>query len=580
MRTISDQGDAVATAVYRPTIEILGLREVAWDAGPHKPSTLLRDYRRIVLLLALLFAALTFVLRALHLDHSYDVFLDEMYYLVVSDNVADSHRLAVDGVPIYLHPPAYFFIEAGFLKLFHPTGDIVHRVYAVRYLNVGFASISVAALFLIARRAAGLLAGIIAALLFALDPFVNRWNSQAMLETSAVCWVVLGFAIIMPAATTNRRRMLLWRAVAGGSAFGLALLTKEMTFFLTLAPLVALLLFNWSFARRDIGLIGAVAAAWYAAYMLVVVAVGDWVYFADQKLSGVKRFLGILKPTGFQRGGGSLLRSLLDSLPFFGHHSTTATDKPSFVQAVSSNLSQLGTTYALLALGFVAMCMLFFLGGAARRVIAVWAACSYTMIAYSIIIGTLEEQFFYFIIVPAILTTAIAAAVIVRRARAGAPLIAIMLRNNRIQATLARALRCRDIWRAGVVAPRVLIVVGILFMVWSIAIWGRIHSTRDNGYERALTYFTSNVPLDRHVAATTETAQFMLRQYAAGSWGTVPELRTHGVNYVIVNTQEVYTGYGTARPDFYLWLQQNGEVVYEFAGRRDIVIVYRLPDRY
>ncbi len=577
MRTLPDQDGTATIAVNQPKVETPQLQEIAWEVGPLKRSTLLRDYRRIVLLLALLFAALTFALRAVHLAHSYNVFLDEIYYLVVSENVASSHHLAVNNVPIYLHPPAYFFIEAGFLKLFHPTGDIVHRVYAVRYLNVMFASISVAALFLIARRAAGLLAGVIAALLFTLDPFVNRWNSQAMLETSAVCWVVLGFAVLMPAATASRQRMHLWRVLAGGSAFGLALLTKEMTFFLTVAPLAALFLVNWSFARRDIGLIGAVAATWYAAYMLVVLAVGDWVYFADQKLSGVKRFLGILKPTGFHRGGGSLLRSLLDSLPFFGHHSTAPTDKPSLVQAVSSNLSQLGTTYALLALGFVAMCMLFFLGGVARRVIAVWAACAYAMIAYSIVIGTLEEQFFYFIVIPAILTTAITAALIVRRARAGAPLIAIAPHNNRIQGALARTIRRRDIWRVGIVAPQMLVAIGILFLLWSTAVWGQVHATRDNGYERALTYFASNVPLDRHVAATTETAQFMLRQYNAGSWGTVAELRAHGVSYVIVNKREIYTGYGTARPDFYLWLQQNGENVYEFVGRRDVIIVYRLP---
>jgi len=581
MRTPPDQGDAVATAVYRPVGGPPRLPEIARGMGPRTPSTLLRDYRRIVVLLVLLSAVLTFALRAVHLDHSYNVFLDEMFYLAVSENVANHHQLAIDGVTIYLHPPAYFFVEAGFLKLFRPTGDIVHRVYAVRYLNVVFASISASALFLLARRAAGMLAGIIAALLFALDPFVNRWNSQAMLETSAVCWVVLGFAIIIPAATASRRRMTLWRAIAGGSAFGLALLTKEMTFFLTVAPLAALYILRWSFARRDIEWIGAVAAAWYAAYMLVVVAVGDWVHFADQKLSGVERFLGILKPTGFQRGGGSFLRSFLGNLPFIGHHSGAATDKPSLVHAITSNLSQLGTTYALLVLGFVAMCALFFLGGAARRAIAVWVASAYAMIAYSIVIGTLEDQFFYFIVVPAILSTASVAAIIVRRARAGAPLIAIASPTDRIAIAVARTLRRHDTLRAGAPARGALIAAGLLFLVWSGAIWGQIHFTPDNGYEHVLAYFTANVPLDRQVAATTETSQFMLRPYVAGNWGTVPELRGHAVEYVVISKREVEGGYGTARQDFYTWLQQHGDVVYEFAGRRDeLLIVYHLPDRY
>src|SRR5919199_6648567 len=216
-------------------------------------------------IVALLVGLTTFGLRATHLSRSFDVFIDEVTYLRIAHGVGTNLQFKLFDKTFYLRPPLFFFLEAAFLRLTHSSGTTLEQIYTLRYLNVLFASLSAGGLLLIARRLGGWKAGLIAAGLFALDPFVIKMNSLVLLDTSTLWWVLAGYGLLLwgmddtPRPMTFRRRtaagssvatpaagaaesevqvlppaarttLPLWRALLAGLCFGLALLTKDLAF--------------------------------------------------------------------------------------------------------------------------------------------------------------------------------------------------------------------------------------------------------------------------------------------------------------------------------------------------------------
>lgn len=546
--------------------------------------------RRVLLpLLALLVGIVSFSLRAINLDRSYDIFIDEITYLRIAQGVAETGQVKLYGKTFYLHPPAFFFIEAAYLRLLDLSDAMIQQVYAVRYLNAGFAALSAIALFLIGRRVAGYGAGLVAATLFALDSFIIKMNSFNLLDTSAMFWVLAGYWIIVPALDDTRvprplwhllaasqllgllgrsriarlfwRSVALagtatavllvrhgrgsdlvepqagqalpwWRIVAAGVAFGLALLTKDMTAFLTILPLIGCFLFKWLLARRTAVLIGVTICLTYAAYPLTVALVGDWQNFADQKLRGLQRLSGAVKITGLNRHGG-----------------------PTLLETLIARLDQFGTTYALIGVGVIAMLILLLYGSAAGRLLGLWTASAYALLAYCILFGTLEEQFFYFLVLPSLLATACAGAMLLRHGLVGGRARSVLLRTT---TTLV-----------------------LLFVGWSSYHWYTSHTTVDNGYEQVLSFLQEQVPADSRVAATSETAQFLLEDYKSapfGSWHTLEELQSGAPDYLLVTPHTLAWNHGDAATPLLSWINRHGQPVFTFRGKGDsLLVLYRLP---
>jgi hypothetical protein len=470
--------------------------------------------------------AATFLIRAVNLATSWDIHVDEITYLRLSQGLAEHAHLRLYGAPFFLHPPGFFAIEAMALKLSAPEGYVIQQVYAVRWLGVLLAAASAALLLIIGRRIAGAGAGIAAAGIFALEPFTVRTNSRNMLETPALFWVLLGYtALLMPAGARPPR----WRVLATGGAFGMALLTKDMTAFLTLLPLALCFLFSWALPRRDALLAGVVAIGCYALYPLLAFATGDFGYFAEQKLHGLLRLAGIVKVTGYKRVGG-----------------------PSFLESIVANIDQFMTTYAILSLGVLAVVVLSIYGGREHRLLLAWAASAYALLGYCIAFGTLEEQFFYFLIIPSILA---------------------IVTGGALLAEFAVARSSEGRWYRGGMAA-----LGLAFCVWSGDVWFSTHTTPDNGYERVRAHLLQHAPPGTRVAATTEPAVFLLDGFASGSWGAPRELADNRVEYVIVSTKEMAQGLGYASPDLGPWLTANAEPVFAFTGRSNgTLLIYRLP---
>jgi hypothetical protein len=479
--------------------------------------------------LMLLIATAAFSLRSFQLGRSFEVFVDEITYLRISQGVADNLNVRLYGEPFYLHPPGFFFLEGAFVSLFQPIGEVIHQVYDVRILNVLLGSLSAVLIFLIGSGSAGWQWGVLAAALFALDPFVIRQNSRNLLDTATLFWVLMGYWVLVSGLRRDQEQLSWWRILLIGLFFGFGILTKDMALFLTLLPLAILFLLNWSLRRRSSLKIAAIAVVTYAIYPISVAISGDWNEFAAQKLRGFTRFIGLIKETGLNRALG-----------------------PSFIETILTKIGEFGMTYVLIGLGIVSIFVLIRRGGALNRLIAIWTASATALLGYAILLGTLEEQFFYFLVVPCVLTTAMSAAIFLT-AKLRAPLRAVL----------------------SVVA----LSLSLLFVVWSSHEWVNRHFSPDNGYERVLTYLDQNLPAGDRVAATSTSAQFLLDKYTSdprGEWSTFKELETFKPEYVLVSMDQLAWDFGEAAEPLLESIEDTGTAVYEFHTNTNYLILYKL----
>jgi 4-amino-4-deoxy-L-arabinose transferase-like glycosyltransferase len=474
----------------------------------------------------------TFTLRAVRLDVTWDIFVDEISYLRISQSVAQHLEVKLYGDAFYLHPPGFFFLEGAYIKLFPPTGDLIQQIYDVRYVNVALAAIMAVVLLGIGRRIAGWSVGIAAASIFALEPYIIKMNSRNYLDTAALLWVTLGYYVLFSAIAEEKRWISPWRLLAAGLLFGLGLLTKDMTAFTTLLPLAVCFFMGWAMPRLQSMLVGAIALLTYMPYPIIVYAIGDWRDFSYQKLRGASRLAGLIHLTGFNMEGG-----------------------PSFLAALFANLREFFTTYALLATGALSVLILFyFFAGAANRLLLAWTASTYALLGYIVVLGTLEEQFFYFLIVPAILATTVCARLI--------------LEAEVLDARVRRALL------------GVTVLLAVAFVSWTGYVWTQIHFAADNGYERAAAY-VKEIPEEYSVGVANDTTQFVMGDLLVSRkvYGSVEELRADRVDYVVISSKLVEQGYGPS-PEFYRWVKSHGKLVYGFVGRSfGLMGVYWIPEQ-
>jgi len=516
----------------------IGVRFPAYAA---RRATVRVDLRRpgalVPWLAAVVVGIVACAVRAVYLNRSFDIFIDEITYFRLAQSVANTLTVTLYGKPFFLHPPAFFVIEGAYLKLLRPPGPLIDQIYAVRYLNILFAGLSAATLTLMGQKVGGWSAGLVAAALFMLDPFIVRIDSLNMLDASAITWVLMGYAVLLWNMNTATAPIPRRRAAAAGVLFGVALLTKDMMAFLTLGPLLILFVARWSLPRRTSALVGGATCLTYLPYPLGVAVTGEWGPFAQQKFGGLKRFLGLLQSTGFH------------------HHGA-----PSLLSTVVTQLDNFGTTYVIIAAGTVAVVILLLVGDKAHRLIATWTIGAYALLAYGVVLGTLEEQFFYYLVVPALLAVAVASA--------------LLLTSDVVTGCLHRVLLT------------VLAALGLLLVAWSGYRWVDTHLKPGDGYQHTLTFIERHVPPHKRlIAATDETGQFLLidQGYASGPWGlwsSVAQLQAYHPAYLVVNPHQVQFDHATTGVALLRWVAHHGQLVYRFRGNSpasdDVLDVYRL----
>ena len=165
----------------------------AQEAAPQGPGG------RALAWAAVVAGLLAAVVRLALIPRSFDLFGDEVIYTDLGHSVTHGGFPRLQG-PFFLHGPAFFYLEAGWIHLVGWPADVIVRIDQMRALNALLAGATAAVLVLLAARAASLRAGLVSGLLFALDPFCIRQNDRVLLETAMMLWVLLGYLVLAPLA--------------------------------------------------------------------------------------------------------------------------------------------------------------------------------------------------------------------------------------------------------------------------------------------------------------------------------------------------------------------------------------------
>ncbi|MFB6624106.1 ArnT family glycosyltransferase [Streptomyces sp. NPDC056374] len=473
-------------------------------------------------------ALLTVVLRLVEINRAGDLFIDEPIYRQLGESAAAGGFPRTDEGLFFLHPPGYFYVEAGWTKLVGEHSDIIAGVHSSRVLNALLAGITAALIvFLVARvRSRG--AGAVAGLVFAVDQYCIRQNDRVLLETSTMVWILAGYLVLVGLTRAGPQPRARARALLAGAFFGLAILTKDHAVLITVLPLLAALLLGWGPPRRLVALTTGVTVLSYVVYVAFLAGFGHFGEFWEAKTAGVRRLLGVVQETGFNAAG-----------------------TPSLADRLLAELSAYASTYLLLVLTPVALFLLLRRKEPVYRLLTLFQASAIVTLGYALALGTLEEQALYLLFVPNLVALAVTVQVPSRnrpglRLAAWAALVAM------------------------VAAPA--------------AVYARERGTPDDGFDRLRSYLLTHVPAGSGIVtvdgqrARGVTSWALNDTYRLGHWTTPEEQAANDARYLIVPWRVVEQGYGQSSLAETERLTAGLRPVFAFDGPMyGTLALYRLP---
>ena len=511
-------------------------------------------------------------LRLTHLHTAYELFIDEVTYSDLAASVAAGDGVGLDGRPFDLHPPLLFLVFGALLRaLGTDLGDPFSLVDTLRPVEAVTGALVCGLLVLLVARVAPRPVAVLAGLALALDPFAIRFDSRVMLEAPAMFLTLLGLLAVTRTFGTEQagshgHRAGIRAALLAGVVLGLAVLIKETFAFVAVAPLLLSALVLRPYRRRLLVAV-ATAVGVYLAYLVVLVGVGRAGHWSEQKLSGVRRLLGLEQLTGFNKPGStSFSARVLELLGTFAV--TYAIIGAATAVAVVAALTHLlarrrrsrgGGELHILHGGEPPILH----GGeppilhggeppilhrgelptprpvAVLLVATQLSAASY--LAYAMTLGTLEEQAFYLVVAPSVAVLALAVARVLGRG--------VHAARSRARTAVAASVTVLPPWWPSRSSSA------------DSAAWWRVHTVADDGYRQYVAWVRDNLrPTDR-LAVTDDTAQFITPGVVLGSWSTPEQVRANDADYVLVAQRLVEAGLGKGDEALVTWLDANGDVV-------------------
>jgi 4-amino-4-deoxy-L-arabinose transferase-like glycosyltransferase len=481
---------------------------------------------------------LTTALRMVKVGRSADLFVDELIYRQLGVSAAQGGFPRTSEGLFFLHPPGYFYVEAAWGKLVGISPDLVTGVYQARLVNVLLGGATAVLVLLLVTMAGSRTAGVVAALLFALDPYIIRQNDRVMLDTQTVLFVLAGYLVLLPLAREPQPQRPRLRAAAAGLLFGLALLTKDHSALITVLPLLLALVLGWGPSARLLLTTLGTCLVPYGLYVALVSLNGHIGPFWNAKTRGAARLIGIVQESGFHAPG-----------------------TPSLTSRLLDQVTTYATTYALLLLGPVAMVILLRQKDPVLKMLALFHLCAGLTLLFALAHGTLEEQALYLLIVPTLVVLGAALAIGTEWFR---------------QHDGRRVLR------------RILLVGTVGFLTASVAFAGvsyvKGRTGRDDGYAELRGYMARHVPQGSAVIAADGGASggvssWALRDdYEVGDWVTPADRSRAHARYLVVPWKVIDQGYGRMDARTARRLAHEGRLVFAFHGRSyGTLALYRLP---
>jgi len=471
----------------------------------------------LVVLGAAVFAGFTMLW---NIATSPDTQYDEVVYTKAAQQVAQNWSLTWTNQPMFVHPPLSFLAQAGWLRLLGlADAPLEQAIVAARvltaiamvfaFLLVGLLAANLASQ---AGRRRGLLIVAAVVAIAATDPVLLRYGRLAMIEPLVLIVALLTLCL---AIWLRHRDAMIYIPVVG-LATGLTLLTKEVSTFLVFTPVVYQLLGrNWR--RAGVAL---AAFVWCLGLWLLFPL---WSYilgltdsFATQKFSMFERLTGLVQITGWNRPGVS------------------------FLSAIGENAAQYATSYLVMLVGAAAMVWLILrsTSGPARWLLA-WLLTSYGFAAYSVLLGTINEQFFVYLMPASI---------------AGTVLLVDAFVSARVTAARSRTNRSR--W--GLVASCVMLG---LVLATAATSWFRFYLPENDGIFRTAAYIRTELPACAAFTTTAESERYtnLLPGRVVRGFATVGGATSHGVHLFVISDKDVIGG--TVTDDFPSTVRTKGRLL-------------------
>ena len=320
-----------------------------FDSEPSQPAgrvtkplrTDIPGGKAAILLLALAVFLATFFLASFRSGDAIDINQDEATYAIESVALERTGMTLWNSQPFFVHPPLFFLIEGGYFKalgignsplftrlLDQPiivgqpllpvdapvsSDNIFNAIMAGRYLSVLYSSMIATLIFLLGTAFFNRWAGLLASLLFMLDPYVIRRDHFNMLEPLATLFGVLlvgaYYITLQKQDWVNRRPWL----IAIGVLFGLALLSKELAIIYVIPVGLHALVFRRE-RLKELLLALVTGVLLYSVFPLWAALSGHFDIWWQTKMWLFSRISGKLQDTGIARPGTSVASSVNTSL--------------------------------------------------------------------------------------------------------------------------------------------------------------------------------------------------------------------------------------------------------------------------
>jgi 4-amino-4-deoxy-L-arabinose transferase-like glycosyltransferase len=500
-------------------------------AIPHAEPRIKRDWaagiRSIppgVAVSALVLFALALFVNGFRHTVTPDIHIDEMIYASTGQDIAAGKGLTVQTMPFFWQPPLFFLVEAPIIRLAGLTNSGVMDVaLQMRLLNAGLGAATAFGLFWLGWRLRGMWTGWAMALLYISDPFVIRVTRRLYLEPFAAMWIL--FALWFCWSSSGRWT---WkrRAIAG-ALFGLALLSKELTFFALGVPVLLWLRKEMSW-KEPLGIIGF-AALTYAIYPVWSFAVGWGNQFLDLKRFQYDRLVGVFQYTGWNRPGVS------------------------FTNALVVNAADYWTSYLCILLAVPAMVILWRRKDRASRFLSSWTLVTFVFFAGLVKFGTLNDQFFYYLMIPVLATVA-------------------YVYSFNLPRMVAEARRA---WRRGdavnlvynINLGLVALVVGLLVLRPNVEVWAqRFAVERDDAFVRISSLVRNVVPARAAISSPGAGTDILTFVFPYNDYNLLTESRpgvlaAEQVHWYVLSDKDIWLKNNVSQ-QFYDLITRNGTEVW------------------
>jgi 4-amino-4-deoxy-L-arabinose transferase-like glycosyltransferase len=442
---------------------------------------------------------------------------DETLYNEVAFNLSKYGKMAVGVWSVqpkswFIHPPLFFLIQSAFFWLAGITQETIQNIYLARLPTSLWASLAVLVVFVWITKATDLKFGAATALLVMLEPYFLKYGRIGILESLVLLLVVTSLYFFWRADGSGK----LADRVLAGVFFGLALLTKELAFYL-LFVLVVWVVFARYFTKtkiRKLALSISIAIVMYLSYALWALAVSAQTFISDSTYLLV-RILWIATPTGYTNP---------QYVPF-------ATD---FLQTASIYIA----TYVLLAMALVASSYLILREkGRTSVLLSSWFIGS---AAFFTLIGVHNPQFFVYVTVPAAVVDGYA----LSKLHLGSPSLP------------------KPNWKHAKLASYLIGIFLIILIAYNSNVWYTYYGVgTDNAYLQSVQWAQTNIPQGSKILASY-SYRYFLTGYTVFVASSLGEIKGQGIHYIIVWPRALYR----YTPELQNYIMTNGKLIETIPG--------------